>query len=144
MAIGVAAARRWRSSPPTTRDIACRPVAGHGRPPRDAKSLAEGARRIGRPRRTTSRSCELIANRLSIESPNEVVRVSHWAIYPAPYVQGRGALRRDPCRHTERAGAAGAHPGTREAFLHSTGRYRKAESLVPLQAPLHVESLVRD
>jgi IS30 family transposase len=46
----------------------------------------------------TSWSPEQIANRLHIDFPDdELMRISHGAIYQALYVQGRGALRRELC-----------------------------------------------
>lgn len=51
-------------------------------------------------------SSEQIANRLQIDFPDDgSMRVSHEAIYQALYVQGRGALRREPtaCLRTGRA-----------------------------------------
>ncbi len=66
-------------------------------------------RRHGRrkPRRwATAWSPEQIANRLPIDFRDEpTMRISHEAIYQALYVQGRGALRREPtaCLRTGRA-----------------------------------------
>jgi IS30 family transposase len=54
----------------------------------------------------TSWSPEQIAHRLRIDFPDdELMRISHEAIYQALYVQGRGALRRDlaACLRTGRA-----------------------------------------
>ena len=51
-------------------------------------------------------SPEQIANRLRVDFPDdESMRISHEAIYQALYVQGRGALRREPvaCLRTGRA-----------------------------------------
>jgi IS30 family transposase len=54
----------------------------------------------------TSWSPEQIANRLRVDFPDdELMRISHEAIYQALYVQGRGALRREltACLRTGRA-----------------------------------------
>jgi IS30 family transposase len=54
----------------------------------------------------TSWSPEQIANRLPVDFPeDETMRISHEAIYQAPYIQGRGALRREltACLRTGRA-----------------------------------------
>ena len=46
-------------------------------------------------------SPEQIANRLLMDFPEDTsMRISHEAIYQALYVQGRGALRRDPDART--------------------------------------------
>ena len=54
----------------------------------------------------TSWSPEQIANRLRVDFPeDEMMRISHEAIYQALYIQGRGALRREltACLRTGRA-----------------------------------------
>ena len=54
----------------------------------------------------SSWSPQQIANRLQVDFPDdESMRISHEAIYQALYVQGRGALRREPvaCLRTGRA-----------------------------------------
>jgi len=54
----------------------------------------------------TSWSPQQIANRLRVDFPDDgPMRISHEAIYQAPYVQGRGALRREltACLRTGRA-----------------------------------------
>ena len=63
----------------------------------------------------SSWSPEQISNRLRVEFPDdELMRISHEAIYQALYVQGRGALRRElvacPVNRASVAGPEGADP----------------------------------
>ena len=56
-------------------------------------------------------SPEQIANQLRIDFPDdESMRVSHEAIYQAPYVQGRGALRRELTAPGVRTHSSGTAP----------------------------------
>jgi hypothetical protein len=109
------AARRFPSSPRTTRCAGMYRSATPARSPGPRESRCRGRMRAGSVvgrvadrtdagRRRGAR--EQIANRLRIDvADDESMRISHEAIYQALYVQGRGALKRElvACLRTGRA-----------------------------------------
>jgi IS30 family transposase len=81
-------------------------------------------------------SPEQIANRLKIDFPDdESMRISHEAIYQSLYIQGRGALKREPvwCLRTGRALRAPRERSRRRTWAHVT-----AQTLIS-QRPAEVE-----
>jgi len=83
-------------------------AAPDGAPVAGPKVVWKGRRAVHRQNRrwATAWSPEQIARRLRLDFPeDEMMRISHEAIYQALYVQGRGALRREltACLRTGRA-----------------------------------------
>ena len=77
----------------TVRDVQGKPIRGPDVPWKGRHHGRRADRRWG-----TSWSPEQISRRLPLDFPDDgSMRVSHEAICQALYVQGRGALRRQPC-----------------------------------------------
>ena len=107
------------------------------RPKRGKLERCPKLRRLVIDRLRTEHSPEQIAGWLRREHPdNEAMQVSHETIYRSLFVQARGSLRRELCRHL-RSGRLKRHP--RGASRHGQGRGKIADMVMISERPAEVE-----